>query len=131
YGGRQYQQEYPSRDRGPSDEGGFFGARDRGSSAWGSDPGTRDERGEWPPSDWPVESRDTFGAGGPGGGSYGGESDPLRSQTGERGHAAGAGRQGWESQARMRNRGPKNWQRSDDRIRDDVCERLSRGYDID
>lgn len=32
---------------------------------------------------------------------------------------------------RSRNRGPRNWQRSDERIREDVCERLSALDDVD
>lgn len=35
------------------------------------------------------------------------------------------------TQQRMRNRGPRNWQRSDERIREDVCERLSALDDVD
>jgi len=30
-----------------------------------------------------------------------------------------------------RGRGPKNYQRSDDRIREDVCERLAMDHDVD
>jgi len=34
-------------------------------------------------------------------------------------------------QRRPRNRGPRNWQRSDERIREDICERLSALDDVD
>lgn len=37
----------------------------------------------------------------------------------------------YETQRRSRNRGPRNWQRSDERIREDVCERLSGLHDVD
>lgn len=59
-------------------------------------------------------------AGGPGGyGGYGGPGGGDR-DIGAIGGAAG-----------VRNRGPKGWQRSDDRIHDDVCERLSAEHGID
>ncbi|HEY0876868.1 MAG TPA: CBS domain-containing protein [Zeimonas sp.] len=46
--------------------------------------------------------------------------------------ARGAGMQGSPYlQQRPRNRGPRNWQRSDERIREDICERLSALDDVD
>lgn len=125
---------YYERGRHGSRDGDPF--RDSDSDAHersfrGSDRGTRDERGESPPSDWPLESRDTFGAGYPGSGSYDGQSESLRTRPEAPERATAAGRHGGASPARARNRGPKNWQRSDERIRDDVCERLSREYDLD
>ncbi len=74
-------------------------------------------------------------------GEYGGDLDEGRFQTrplgAHRDPAFGAHRDaGFEpaherSQQRMRNRGPRNWQRSDDRIQDDVCTRLSALDDVD
>jgi len=37
----------------------------------------------------------------------------------------------YSMQQRRRNRGPRNWQRSDERIREDVCERLAALDDVD
>ncbi len=37
----------------------------------------------------------------------------------------------FDAQQRARNRGPRNWQRSDERIREDVCERLASLDDVD
>lgn len=45
--------------------------------------------------------------------------------------APGAGGMGASSGYTMRNRGPKGWQRSDERIHDDVCERLANEHGID
>lgn len=47
-----------------------------------------------------------------------------------RGYGYGSTATGFGSQA-MRNRGPRNWQRSDERIREDVCERLASLDDVD
>jgi len=44
---------------------------------------------------------------------------------------AGSGFAQSAPQPRLRNRGPRNWQRSDERIREDVCERLSTLDDVD
>lgn len=38
---------------------------------------------------------------------------------------------GWNIGGSYRGRGPKNYRRSDDAIRDDVCERLTMDHDVD
>lgn len=38
---------------------------------------------------------------------------------------------GWNIGSSNRGRGPKNYRRSDDAIRDDVCERLTMDHDVD
>ena len=48
-----------------------------------------------------------------------------------RGSGGAGGAAGGTAGAGVRNRGPKGWQRSDDRIRDDVCERLAAEHGID
>lgn len=91
---------YYERGRHGSRDGDPF--RDSDSDAHersfrGSDRGTRDERGESPPSDWPLESRDTFGAGYPGSGSYDGQSESLRTRPEAPERATAAGRHGGTS----------------------------------
>lgn len=59
--------------------------------------------------------------------SYGGQGSPQRFPT-----ARGQEMQGSQQDTqRSRSRGPRNWQRSDERIREDVCERLASLDDVD
>ncbi len=92
---------------------------------------SRDERGAWTQADWPAgQRRQAYPSGYPDEPSD--DLDQGRFQTRSRsalGEAAEHGLQG--SYARSRNRGPKNWQRSDERIVDDICERLTRALDVD
>jgi hypothetical protein len=45
-------------------------------------------------------------------------------------HGGGQGMQGWGGQMRQ-GRGPKGYKRSDERIREDICDRLTDHHDID
>jgi CBS domain-containing protein/osmotically-inducible protein OsmY len=68
------------------------------------------------------------------GGDFGGErqgSGPLGDwRSGTPGGQQGA-TGGWGGAQQARNRGPKGWQRSDERIHDDVCERLANEHGVD
>src|SRR5215207_4432028 len=57
---------------------------------------------------------------------FGGDDDD-RERGGERHRAYGRGR----GEGKFRGRGPKNYRRSDDRLRDDVCERMSNNEWLD
>lgn len=72
-----------------------------------------------------------YGAGASSGtGGYGRTSGGMGSGT--TAYGAGGTGTGWSGGTPgLRNRGPKGWQRSDDRIHDDVCERLSAEPGID
>lgn len=155
--GRQRDEYGRQRDDGGARHGGYGGQGDvsdvQGASpyqddddrpwgearAYGAGPG-RDARG-WHAGEtagsYPERWESGRGAGwsGPGGqgwrtdtghgvggsGLAGGVSGDTRSRPGGGGPGIGA----------MRNRGPKGWQRSDERIHDDVCERLAAEPGID
>jgi hypothetical protein len=73
-----------------------------------------------------------YGQGGPG--QYGGRQDPGGESYG--GRQSGYGRRGFGGYAEMgrgqfTGRGPKGYRRSDDRIKEDVCEQLTLHPDID
>jgi osmotically-inducible protein OsmY len=55
---------------------------------------------------------------------YGG-SDAGHMDRGSRAYGSGFGSESWSSQGQYAGRGPKGYQRSDDRIREDVCDRLA------
>jgi hypothetical protein len=56
--------------------------------------------------------------------------EPSHHRDFDRGWNAGYGSDRGPQQS-YRGRGPKNYQRSDDRIREDVCERLAMDHDVD
>jgi CBS domain-containing protein/osmotically-inducible protein OsmY len=85
-----------------------------GAGATGYGGSGRGALGEW--------SSGRGGAGSSGMGSQG---------MGSTGSGMGSGSAGSMGSAAMRNRGPKGWQRSDERIHDDVCERLANEPGID
>lgn len=118
---------------GPGDWGGRDGQADRhdAGGAWREEPAgdarALPERPDEPAFDRVMQPGHTLplAAGSGGGGAW------TRS-------AAGMGLGGvpdappWPADpARAGRRGPKGWTRSDERIRDDVCERLSRRHDLD
>ncbi len=132
--------------QGPgSDQGWNAGnfERGRGSERWGSQYGqgsegwrsNEHERGE-PSHNQRFSGRE----GGWGGyGSYDREPE-NRNQGwsgsqgwvgGQRGYGPGSTSQSGESRGRHYGRGPKGWQRSDDRIREDISERLADHPDVD
>jgi osmotically-inducible protein OsmY len=93
---------------------GYYGQQDTSGRGWGQqDMGNRGYYGQ----------QDTSGRG------YYGQQGWTGSQTGYGGQwtqTGGVGRTGL-----MRGRGPKGYKRSDDRIREDVCDRLTDHHDID
>lgn len=98
------------RGTGPRDEGGYGGG-------WGERSGARtgwDSRGQWDPAGYAAAANDDW-----------------RSRTGHYGTrmdtASGMGRQS----GGYAGRGPKGYQRSDERIREDVCDRLADDEHID
>src|SRR5687768_9699859 len=105
--GRDYAQQYR----------GFDEQRDEGRR-YGSDPYGRDyDLGE---------SGRVYG------GRYGGAQGSERGGRYEYGSASGyGGASGGYGMGQFRGRGPRGYQRSDDRIREDVCERLSDDPQID
>lgn len=111
-----------SPSQGGMSQGGMQGGMSRGGMSRGGM-----SRGGTTRSDWSGQERRerAYGARYPGG--YTSDLDEGRFQTASRedmGERMG-------SQARPRNRGPKNWQRSDERIQDEICEHLARERDID
>lgn len=68
-------------------------------------------------------------SGGYGGGAPSGYRD-LESGA-DRGWNIGRASERGQQRTSFRGRGPKNYQRSDERIRDEVCERLTMDHDID
>jgi osmotically-inducible protein OsmY len=81
---------------------------------------------------------DAYRTGFSGGYNRGGEfnSPPSRHRdfdrgSAERGWNIGAGSDRGAQPQSYRGRGPKNYQRSDDRIHEDVCERLAMDHDVD
>ncbi len=109
-----------------------YGARDP-SRRWSEGGWSERERWEsgggtgWSGPGGPGRPTDTgYGAGGTAyGGTGGGALGDWRSGQGGPG-AFGGGAAGWS-----RHRGPKGWQRSDERIHDDVCERLAAEHGVD
>lgn len=129
-----WQDDDRDRDaRGTYRGGNFIGDHpDRQQRGWVSDRSERDARGRYS-SDW-EHSRDDLDD------MYGRSGTRNRAQygtgqSGERGGYQGGGSQFGEDARRQgashRGRGPKNYRRSDDRIREDVCDRLSDDDDID
>jgi osmotically-inducible protein OsmY len=92
--------------------------RDRG---WGRDAGYRG--GGYLGGDWPRERSGGFRAN-----DY---SDFNRGDYNRPGYGQTSGSDIGPRRQSFRGRGPKNYQRSDDRIREDLCERLSFDDDVD
>lgn len=128
-GGVRSDYDYYGRGRDPSGYGGGI----YGGSATGGYPGYREsERGGRPGGEgWRRGGRDW---GGMSGGSMSGEPGPYGPDSGrswgdERGESGyGYGARGQQD---FRGRGPKGYMRSDERISEDICERLTRDPEID
>jgi hypothetical protein len=93
-----------------SGSGGYGGGSSSGG--WGSGGGSGSS-GNW----------GSTGGSGESGGSWG--------SSGGSGTSGNWGSTGGSNRGQHTGRGPKNYQRSDDRIREDVCERLTRNGEID
>jgi hypothetical protein len=83
----------------------------------------------------PGPAREHYGLGRSGAGMYGGDYGSVPNWEGEYGLDYGYGRGGQRDPRRESagsyRRGPKGYTRSDERIREDVSERLMSAYDID
>lgn len=121
-------------DRGPEQR--YLGGRDfererYDSSPWsagrGDDRGGWDESGDWDRGygrrEWPERRDGQWSGGGFGPGNYG----PSGFGTGRRGPWQGGARE----QDDYTGRGPKDYRRSDDRIREEVSDRLTDDYGVD
>ena len=154
YGNRpEYGREREWRNEGRSEGNPGDWGRDRGD--WGRDRGNwdREERvdwyrgsrtGSWAEGEPGRGTGSLTGAGGYGGGmggygSSGGYTGnigaPVRSMSSYSGgpgsFGGGMGSYGERERGRYSGKGPKGWHRSDDRIREDINERLSDHPDID
>jgi len=119
---------------------GFEGSRegwDRGNeasrrSSYGNE-GQRDyRRGDYGPGEFTRQFRtgtEYFGTGQRGYGTTWGGAGGYSGMGDASGYTGGIGTYG--EQGRHAGRGPKGYQRSDDRIREDICERLTRHPEID
>jgi hypothetical protein len=128
---------YPDRERGPRTEG-------RWAERYGRDVGIEDQirRGEAPPHlrnagyrsgagyetpGAPDLSAYGYGLRGPVPGGYGGPGG----FTGQQGGFTSVGHRVGYGEGTFAGRGPRNYRRSDDRIREDVCEALARHPAVD
>jgi len=121
--GTLHESTYPGEYTGDLDEGRFqtHPMRRAGSGFGQSAPQPRGSR-YGPQESWQRERDERRGEGRSVTG-YATEYPPAR------GHDSPPWR--FSMQQRRRNRGPRNWQRSDERIREDVCERLVALDDVD
>ncbi|HYP75605.1 MAG TPA: BON domain-containing protein [Polyangiaceae bacterium] len=122
-------------DRSYRDDDQEYGGRGRGS--YGSESsgfGAQGRQGNWDASG----DRDPYRSGSYGSGSYGSGSRSSSYGVGSSFGSYGTGPygsnseySGAQSRSSYAGRGPKGYTRSDDRIREDVCERLSENDDVD
>ncbi|MDY0068079.1 MAG: BON domain-containing protein [Steroidobacteraceae bacterium] len=141
HGGRRYSQDYGRRDYGR--DYGRESERYSGSYYGGDYGRERGERG----GDWRGEQEGSSGGGHAqygmsrresggswGEGGYGREMDYGRGALGYGGYGASSGREwSWRQSAREdhRGKGPRGYRRSDERIREDVCDCLTEDPLID
>jgi len=135
--------DYQNESSGFGAQGSYYGDRDRDASS-----------GAFSGRSSSTNSRGNYGSSGYGGSSYGGSSyggassragmpdesgwsSPSQSSFGSREYRGGSDR-GWNTNyqssslgASYAGRGPKGYIRSDERIREDVCERLSEDDQVD
>lgn len=137
YGERNYGDEYGREGRGGY--GGGYGQSEFGShSGFGERLFGEREQGRGPGREASFDyGRGNYGRTGSGRG-WGAEDASAAGYAGSRGFEERGdewrrqGQQGWgQQQGRHSGRGPKGWQRSDDRIREDINERLTQHPDID
>ena len=126
------------RDANPSQGFGFAPDYDEGTQRYGQGGSSYDEASQRGPGTWRESQR--YGQGGRGGAQADGwtaEPDEMRwgRQQGLYGSSEYGGyissqrsQSGYQSHI---GKGPKNWQRSDERIREEVCEALARHPEID
>ncbi|MBC7767722.1 MAG: BON domain-containing protein [Phycisphaerales bacterium] len=117
-GGRSGQGQY--RQSGQSQNFGQYGAQ--------HDQGRQSQSDEWGQHHGQGGGQ---GVGAQGGQNYGRGSQMPSGQGGQWGSGQGQYGQAVGQQGRHRGRGPKNYTRSDDRIRDDINDRLTDDHDID
>ncbi|HEY8517657.1 MAG TPA: BON domain-containing protein [Candidatus Binatia bacterium] len=141
YGGEPYggSRNAPSPHEG---FGGYEGWNERGLGAWQHGPGGYGERSYGGYGEWPGPEREGLESGREGYGGVGPEFLEGRRRAGSSewglGHAGARGgwrerlRGGFGMQAgRFTGRGPQGYQRSDERIREDVCDALMADPEID
>jgi len=115
-------------NRGDYGNRGFSGEQDwrRGRSEWGGE-----QSGNEGPFGTGYRSGDFSNAGGAYGGYSGFGSYTGYGAGGSESYGGGSGMYSQQRQGRYSGRGPRGYQRHDDRIREDVCERLTFHPDID
>jgi osmotically-inducible protein OsmY len=126
---------YSGQGRGSYGGRGGFGSDDFAQEAYGQGFSGNEGRGFGYGSDYGRGGRSTYGGGGYGGGDYGREGQGQRDRGRERGLwerasdevASWFGDRDAERRREQdyRGRGPKGYRRSDDRVREDVNDRLS------
>lgn len=130
--GRDPQFQYGDRsygDRGSS--GPYRGSDQRGFEGQGGSPGMmrRGSGGSPYGSSWGDEGRSEGGSSTMGRPSWG--STPYSTSWSGEGRS-GMERQGWQAgRESHRGKGPKNYRRSDERIHEEICERLKQHADLD
>jgi osmotically-inducible protein OsmY len=125
YQGEDYRGSESNRGEGYRGNEGYGGGQGHGGGAY---------RGDYGPGAFTRQFRggtEYFGTGQRGyGTTWGGQGGGSSSYSGgESGYTGGIGTYG--EQGRYAGRGPKGYQRSDDRIREDICERLTQHPEID
>jgi osmotically-inducible protein OsmY len=142
YGNREFGSQYGG---GREERGSRYNESQPSSSYWGggSQPGGSQSSGsQWGESQygsqWGSQGRGDYGNQRPGEGNRGRDwSDQQSRQQGSGRFSGGMGTYGGglsdfgSERGRHSGRGPKGYQRSDDRIREDVCERLTHHPEID
>jgi hypothetical protein len=117
---------------GPGGEGSRQRQPRRGGDRWGFGPwpGGRHMEEEW--RQWGVEP-ETPGWGGSGKGwlTWGGFGPGYDREPWERRHGGAVRREGYAVPGPHAGRGPRGYQRSDDRIKEDVCERMAEHGQLD
>ena len=131
--GQQYGQPY-EQERGRRYEESYIGAYPsnaseayRGEGGWRQPPRASQQRERWRQGSWdePYQQRpDQYGQPGQ---QYG---QQYGQQAQQYGYGQGGGR-GQQDSRGFRGRGPKGYSRSDERVKEDICERLSQDPRID
>lgn len=126
-GGQGGEQDWQRGSSGGVGASGQYGGSQRGGQDWqrASSGGSYGTGGSYGGRDYLDEGRVQFGRGG------GSESDwsGAYSQYGRQGQGGTMG--GYGQQMHRQKRGPKDYQRTDERIREDLCERLWQSHHID
>jgi len=151
YETRQAERQYGERDYGESDYGqsgygrGGYGQSRGGESRYGGSGRERDDSSNYSMGqpgygrDWGSSGTSQYGRGGYGGRGQASRGQGWREPYGEGqqygssgyGYGYGGSEFGGQSRGQHRGKGPKGYQRTDDRLKEMICERLREDPDID